>query len=280
VWAIVAAYRAQSRIDGSVDFTEAAAVAATHLARQLEKSADHVLVDEGQDLSPSHWQLLRSLVGEHSDDLFIAEDAHQRIYGTRVVLGRYGVAIVGRSQRLTLNYRTTAQNLHYAMSIIDSGQYVDLEDQPETTGYRSARTGPAPTIKLVDSITDELQVVADHVQTWLNAGDAPETVAVLVQDRFHRDRVVTALTERGIDARAVDRDRPPSGRVAVMTMHRAKGTEFSKVVLTAGRPSPAELARLETLDVSERADADLRTRSLRYVAATRARDELVVVSRT
>ncbi|MFC0432563.1 UvrD-helicase domain-containing protein [Kutzneria buriramensis] len=279
LWAIIAAYRAQSRIDGSLDFTEAAAVAAAQLARQIDKPADHVLVDEGQDLSPSHWQLLRALVGEHPDDLFIAEDAHQRIYGSRVVLGRYGIAIVGRSQRLTLNYRTTAQNLHYALSLIDSGQYVDLEDQPEATGYRSARTGPAPTIKSVDSLSDELQAVADHVRSWLDAGDAPETVAVLVQDRFHRDRVVTALNEHGIDARAVDRDRPPAGRVPVMTMHRAKGTEFSKVVLAAGRPSPAELARLERLDPAERADAELRTQSLRYVAATRARDELVVVTR-
>ena len=63
-----------------------------------------------------------------------------------------------------------------------------------------------------------------------------------------------------------------------MTMHRAKGTEFSKVVIAAARPSSMERARLEALAPSERADADLRRRSLRYVAATRARDELVVVN--
>lgn len=278
VWELIAAYRAQSRIDGSLDFTEAAAVAAAHLARQTDKPADHVLVDEGQDLSPSHWQLLRALSGEHPDDLFIAEDAHQRIYGTRVVLSRYGVAIVGRSQRLTLNYRTTAQNLHYAMNIIEGGQYVDMEDQAETTGYRSARTGPGPTIVPVESLSAELQIIGDHVQAWKEAGTDADTVAVLVPDRFHRDRVVTALTERGVDARAVDRDRPPQGRVAVMTMHRAKGTEFSKVVIAADRLSSTELARLGTLGPSEQADADLRRRSLRYVAATRARDELVVVT--
>ncbi|PXY20008.1 UvrD-helicase domain-containing protein [Prauserella flavalba] len=277
VWELIAAYRAQSRVDGSLDFSEAAAVAAAHLAKQTDKPADHVLVDEGQDLSPSHWQLLRALVNEHPNDLFIAEDAHQRIYGTRVVLSRYRIAIVGRSQRLTLNYRTTAQNLHYAMNIIEGGQYIDLEDQAETTGYRSARTGPGPTIVPVESLGAELQVIGDHVQAWVRAGTDADTVAVLVPDRFHRDRVVTALTERGVDARAVDRDRPPQGRVAVMTMHRAKGTEFSKVVIAADRPSPVELARLEALAPSERADAELRRRSLRYVAATRARDELVVV---
>ena len=206
-----------------------------------------MLVDEGQDLSPSHWQLLRALVDEHPNDLFIAEDSYQRIYGSRVVLGRYGVAIVGRSQRLTLNYRTTAQNLHYAMTILEGGEYVDLEDEPEATGYRSARTGPAPTVEAVDSLADELQVIVRHVRAWVDGGDAPDTIAVLVPDRFHRDRVVTALTEHGVDARAVDRDRPPAGRVPVLTMHRAKGTEFSKVVLAIGKPSGSELARLELL---------------------------------
>ncbi|AUI61747.1 UvrD-helicase domain-containing protein [Amycolatopsis sp. BJA-103] len=277
VWGLIAAYRAQSRIDGSLDFTEAAAVAAAHLAKQTDKRADHVLIDEGQDLSPTHWQLLRALTGEHPDDLFIAEDAHQRIYGARVVLSRCGVAIVGRSRRLTLNYRTTAQNLHYAMKIIEGGQYVDMEDDTETTGYRSARTGPEPEIVLAETLSAELQIIGDYVLAWVKAGTDAETVAVLVSDRFHRDRVVTALTERGVDARAVDRDRSPQGRVAVMTMHRAKGTEFSKVVIAADRPSSVELARLEALALSERADADLRRRSLRYVAATRARDELVVV---
>jgi superfamily I DNA/RNA helicase len=280
VWALIAAYRSQSRIDGSLDFTEAAAVAAAYLATQSDRPADHVLVDEGQDLGPTHWQLLRALVQPHPDDLFIAEDSHQRIYGTRTVLGRYGIAIVGRSQRLTLNYRTTAQNLHYAMAILDGGGYLDLEDEPEATGYRSARSGPSPTVEIVDSMADELQSIASHIKKWLEAGDVPETVAVLVQDKFQRDRVVATLTESGVDSRAVDRDRPPAGRVPVLTMHRAKGTEFSKVVLATGKPSPAELERLALLEPSERVDADMRSRSLRYVAATRARDELVVVSRS
>jgi len=65
-----------------------------------------------------------------------------------------------------------------------------------------------------------------------------------------------------------------------MTMHRAKGMEFSKVVLTdVGHRSPGEQSRLAAMDPSERSDAELRERSLLYVAATRARDELVVIRR-
>ena len=95
--------------------------------------------------------MIRALVAEGSDDLFIAEDSHQRIYGNRIVLGRYGIRIVGRSQRLTLNYRTTAQNLRYAMAMLDGGAYADLKDEAEVTGCRSARSRPGPSVETVDS---------------------------------------------------------------------------------------------------------------------------------
>ena len=87
---------------------------------------------------------------EGPDDLFIAEDSHQRIYGQKVVLGRYGIRIVGRSQRLRLNYRTTAQNLRYAVSMLTG----DELRRPGGPGrgrldYRSARTGPSPRLAAV-----------------------------------------------------------------------------------------------------------------------------------
>ncbi len=281
VWDLVEAYRAQGRIDGSLDFAEAAAVAAIYLEQNPGRTpADHVLVDESQDLTPSHLQLLRALVAEGLDDLFLAEDSHQRIYGAKVVLGRYGIKIVGRSRRLTLNYRTTAENLRYAMSVLDGGDYVDLEDAPEEMGYRSARFGPEPEVGEVAGLDAELGRIVEVTKEWLGNGAAAETVAVLVPDRSQRDRVATRLAEAGVAARAVDRESPGTGRVLVMTMHRAKGMEFSKVVLAdVGHRSPAEQSRLAVMDPSQRADVELRARSLLYVAATRARDELVVICR-
>jgi superfamily I DNA/RNA helicase len=279
VWELMAAYRARNRADGRLDFAEAAAVAAAHLG-SIGPLADHVLVDEGQDLSPTHWQMLRAVVAEGPDDIFIAEDAHQRIYGSRIVLSRYGIRVTGRSRHLTLNYRTTAQNLRYALTLLEGGSYVDLEDLPEPTGYRSARTGPAPQVITVKSLAEELDSIATQARTWLANGTSPETIAVLVADRSHRERVVTALTERDVPARAIDRERAPNGKVLVMTMHRAKGMEFAKVILSrSAYRSQAEQTRLASLDESERADVELRNRSLLYVAASRARDELVVIQR-
>lgn len=279
VWSVIENYRSQNRINGEVDYAEAAAIAAEYLTQHGPR-VDHVLVDEGQDLTPSHWQLLRALVAPGPDDIFIAEDSHQRIYGPKLVLSRYGIKIVGRSRRLTLNYRTTAQNLAYAMSVLAGGGYVDIEGEPEATGYRSARSGPKPELREVHGLSAELAAVSTIVSEWLAHDTVPETIAVLVADRYQRDRVVKSMGERGVAARAVDSERPPGGRPLVMTMHRAKGMEFSKVVLAGvGAESAAEKARLAQMDESERADALLRQRSLVYVAATRARDELVVLTR-
>lgn len=281
VWDVVAAARAAARVRGSIDFVEASAIAATHLDRTAPTAGrlfDLVLVDEAQDLAPTHWQLLRALVDEHPDDLFIAEDSHQRIYGRRVVLGQYGIRIVGRSRRLTLNYRTTAQNLQYALRILQGADYLDLEEGTDTTGdYRSARTGPAPRILPCSSISDELRTAADTIAAWVRDTTAPETIAVLVRDRWQRDRVAAGLAERGVQIRAVDREPIKPGQPVVLTMHRAKGTEFSRVLLY-GISSDSIPAAMREQRYSEDAWADalLRERSLVYVAATRARDELAV----
>jgi superfamily I DNA/RNA helicase len=281
-WNVVEAYRAQSHIAGTIDFAEAAMIAAAHLERTAaqggDHSADHVLVDEGQDLGPAHWQLLRALVGEHANDLFIAEDSYQRIYGRSVVLSQLGIRIVGRSQRLTLNYRTTAQNLRYAVGVLEQGSYVDLEEEPESASrYRSARNGPVP--RLIPSVTlsEELDEAAQVIGEWVEQSDAPETIAVLVRDQWQRDRLVTGLAERGVTIRAVEREHIKPGQPVAMTMHRAKGTEFSKVLLFGvNRDSIPRLLREEQYAPDAWTDALLRERSLLYVAATRARDELAV----
>ena len=282
VWDVIEAYRAQARIAGSVDFPEAATIAAVHLRRVADAGApyvaDHVLVDEGQDLGPAHWLLLRALVGERANDLFIAEDSHQRIYGQRVVLSAFGIRIVGRSQRLTLNYRTTAQNLAYAISVLEGAEYADLEAGEESTaGYRSARSGPMPRLIPCATLTEELDRAADLIGQWVAETDAPETIAVLVREQRQRDRLVSGLAERGVMVRAVDREHIKPGQPVAMTMHRAKGTEFSRVLLFGiDQGAIPRTFRDEQYAEDAWADALLRERSLLYVAATRARDELAL----
>ncbi|TLF57845.1 3'-5' exonuclease [Nocardia cyriacigeorgica] len=284
IWQVIEQYRKQNRAKGAMTFPEAMAVAAAHLRCGIDTGAgylaDHVIVDEAQDLHATHWQLLRSLVADGPNDLFIAEDSHQRIYGQPVVLHRLGINIRGgRSSRLTLNYRTTAQNLHFAVSILEGADYHDLEEGAESTaGYTSARLGPHPRLVECDSSAQELDAVVDQVARWLDKDEmSPGSIAVLTRGHKERDTVVRTLNQRGIAAQVLDDDPATPDHVQVLTMHRAKGMEFRCVILAGVDHEHVPLQTvLRNVPEEEQAEAHQRERSLLYVAASRARDQLVV----
>ncbi|MCX4092077.1 3'-5' exonuclease [Nocardia sp. alder85J] len=279
VWKVVEAFRRQSHDDRTLSFPEVLAVAAEYLHNRAGFFADHVIIDEAQDLHATHWKLLRALVPEQPNDLFIAEDSHQRIYNQPVVLGRHGIKIVGRSRRLTLNYRTTRQNLEFAVRLLDGGDYQDLEHGPESTrDYRSARLGPEPRLIECASSAGEFEEIIALIGEWNGAGVELSAIAILTRNKTARDRLARLLDAHDIAAHTLDGSATVApGRVQVLTMHRAKGMEFSRVIL-AGVDESQVPARAPLSDAPEedRPDLLLRERSLLYVAASRARDELVV----
>ncbi|WP_420361821.1 3'-5' exonuclease [Curtobacterium aetherium] len=275
VWTVVEQFRRNARAHRRLAWAELSSVAAAYLdAHPEERPADHVLVDEAQDLTPSHWTMLRALVGDHGNDLFVAEDSHQRIYGQRVVLSRLGIKIVGRSRRLTLNYRTTQQNLRYALGVLEGGEFTDSEGSPQDEqGYRSARLGPDVRVRGHQTPAAQYDALAQQLEDWTAGSGDVESIAVLVRTKSATETVVQQLATRDVPAT----EKSARGKVRVMTMHSAKGLEFSRVVLfdVSEGVVPNKLA-LQHAAPEERADAELRERSLLYVAASRARDELVV----
>lgn len=282
VWAVVEHYRETARVTGKLSFAEVAEIGAAWLSRRSEEGfsalADHVLVDEGQDLTPSHWKLLRALVAEGPNDLFIAEDSHQRIYGNPVVLSRYGIQIVGRSRRLTLNYRTTEQNLRFALGVLDGANYHDIEDSDEgLEGYRSARLGPKPILRPAESDAAQFQQASDLLNEWKQEGVDQGTVAVLVRTNKAAQQVREHLDSFGIDTTLLTSAKRNETRPVVLTMNTSKGMEFSHVLLFDVSVGSMPLAWLtERIAPEEANDILLRERSLLYVAASRARDVLAV----
>ncbi|CAL8900492.1 3'-5' exonuclease [Kocuria varians] len=287
VWAAVQRYRADGLAAQQIDWDEAAAVAAAVLdGSENASTVDHVLIDEGQDFTPTRWMLARAIVPEGPDDLFIAEDSNQRIYGQRIVLGHYGIKVVGRSRRLRLNYRTTEQNLNLALKVLEGGDYNLDEVEGEqadhgTERYISSRSGPTPVLLPADDLAQEYDRVAALLKTWsvemAEEGLAASTLGILTRTKKQRDALVRALGERGVSVAPVDTQNIPVGTPAVMTLHRAKGTEFSRVLLF--EVSDASIPRFfagNQYDDKAREDNALRERSLLYVGATRARDMLAV----
>lgn len=282
VWKAVSQYRDDGLAAQAVDWDEAAAVAAALLTGdEGAPLADHVLIDEGQDFTPTRWKLVRAVVAEGPDDLFIAEDSHQRIYGNRMVLGHYGIKIVGRSRRLRLNYRTTEQNLQLALKVLAGGSY-DLDEtegehmEHDRDRYISSRSGPRPLLLPAEDLAQEYERVAELLKAWVtevqDMGLKAGALGILTRTKKERDAFVRAMTERGVAVAPVDTRDAPESTPAVMTLHRAKGTEFSRVVLFGvSEGSIPKFFAGSTYDDQAREESSLRERSLLYVGATRAR---------
>lgn len=282
LWKVFESYHENNNFNYKISYPEVLAIAAEALRLYAEAEntylADYVLIDEGQDLSPAHWLFIRALVAPTENDIFICEDNHQRIYSHPIKLTDYNIPTQGCTRKLKLNYRTTAENLHFAQQILKGGNYVDMEDIAESTeGYVSARSGPKPTIIHADDLGDELDKITAAVQKWIDDRKVnPDTIAVLTRTTKQQSLYADGLIDRGLPA-TTSISHPTPGTIRVMTMHRSKGMEFTHVVLPGLTKAYLLMgSMLEDLDEEEQLDAILRERSLFYVAATRARDKLLL----
>jgi AAA domain/UvrD-like helicase C-terminal domain len=281
-WQAMAAYQELERRDGRMSYAGLAALA-SRAATAASPSGwyDHVVVDEGQDLQPVHWNLLRALVPEGPNDLFICEDGHQRIYGSRVVLSRHGISTRGRSRRLTLNYRTTRQNLALSLSVLGGVPVQDIEGEDESvSGYVSRLTGPDPVMSGYPSRQQEVDAVVNTVvDRWRMAGDGSRpSIAVLTRRNRDADQLAQRLKAAGLPARVSGpEDAPAADTVTVCSMHRAKGAEFEHVVVAhVDATTVPDAYALQSTDPDERDDVLARERLLLYVACSRARESTTV----
>ncbi|WP_121711476.1 UvrD-helicase domain-containing protein [Streptomyces sp. E5N91] len=245
----------------------------------------HIVVDEAQDLSASHWRMLRAMVRRGPNDLFLAGDAHQRIYGSRVVLSHQGIEIRGRaSRRLTLNYRTTRQILGSANRLIEGAPFDDLDTGTDTLeGYRSVLTGLAPQFWRAPDRLTEMRAVATLVKERHELhGTAYSAMAVSVPDSGAAQEFANVLLrEFALPVVELGRDgvRSDEDAVRIGTMHRFKGLEFQRVFLTSvgeGQVPHQRIEQYRDSNPDRYRQEEQRARSLVFVAATRARDELVV----
>ncbi|MFB7399406.1 UvrD-helicase domain-containing protein [Streptomyces rubiginosohelvolus] len=285
VWGLIEAFEHRLDAAGEVGVTQLAAQAARIASGWSDETRPyrHIVVDEAQDLHAAHWKLLRALVPVGEDDLFIVGDAHQRIYDNRTALSAHGINVRGRrSRRLTLNYRTTRQILGTSLSLLGDASFDDLDDATEDLGgYRSVLGGAKPELTEYPSTVAELTGLAGRVEEWLGEGLKEDEIVVTARTNKLADAAVEALHNAGIKAvRVKPRQTPAIGSgVHVMTMHRIKGLEYRAVaIIGVGAdhvPQPGAVTSVS--EDRTQHDRDLqRERSLLFVAATRAREQLSI----
>ena len=140
--------------------------------KKLTGQYTSIIVDEGQDLSPSAYRLLRSLAGdEHRNDIFIVGDSHQRIYRNKAVLSKCGINVRGRSSYLRINYRTTEEIRKFAFGLLNGVSFDDLDDDYDNgKGCQSLTHGDKPEIKEFATPEEELDYLVSRIHELETAG--------------------------------------------------------------------------------------------------------------
>jgi DNA helicase-2/ATP-dependent DNA helicase PcrA len=242
-----------------------------------------ISVDEYQDVNDVQAALVNLLAPE-GEGLCVIGDPNQAIYGfrgarpghfARFADDHHDVAVV----HLETSYRLTTDILQAANSVLEGDQQLEaLRDGPpvELFAAPTANSEAEQIIVRLERIlggTSHFAVDSgradDSEQTDVGFGD----VAVLCRTRTQRKPILEALDRSGIPCRSVGEDEPHdprSQKVAVMTMHAAKGREFEVVFVSGVEEGLLPLER-DGFTVDENEE-----RRLLYVAMTRARRLLVM----
>ncbi|MGA5541286.1 3'-5' exonuclease [Mycobacterium sp. NPDC051198] len=251
------------------------------LEAQSDKPYRHIVIDEAQDLSPDQWRFLRAAAPISSDDIFIAGDTHQRIYDHRVSLRDVGINVAGRSRKLNLNYRTTAEILGWSLGLLRGATIDDMDGGVDSiAGCKSYVHGMDPRTVGVASADDEARFITAYIKGWLAKGIEPSEIGIATRAKWMASKIETQLATEDIPtidlskARGTDID-----AVSIGTMHRMKGLEFRCVTVAGVGASHVPLANAVTTaeedELTHNQDVE-RERCLLFVACTRAREELLV----
>ena len=232
----------------------------------------YVLVDEVQDFSLEALRLIRAISPieeELSNPLCTVGDGHQRIYRAKIPMSRAGIQIVGRSRRLKINYRTSEQIRQFAQGLLQGMEIDDLDGKiVSIVGDHSVFKGPSPIIEHYQDNNKEAEDIVAWVQVLLeDHGLKNHEICITPYSKKIRESLTAAdIPTYELRAREADPGSNEPG-VRMGTMKRIKGLEFRAIAMICSHEE-------DPMNHMEQAEALARCE--RYVAATRAREHLLI----
>lgn len=279
LWSVFEKVQSQLKEQGFVTHSGIFAKLTERFSADSRSPFDFIVIDEAQDINVPQLRFLAALADGRPNSLFFAGDLGQRIFQQPFSWKSLGVDVRGRSKTLRINYRTSHQIRAQADKLLGP-EISDVDGNSETRkGTVSVFNGPAPVIETFNDSNDEIEAIAAWVKEQTDNGLSPEEIGVFVRSEAQLPRAKSALEAAELPYKVLDHKMETiSGFTSLCTMHLAKGLEFRAVVVMACDDEVIPLQeRIETLtDASDLEEAYNTERHLLYVAATRARDHLLI----
>lgn len=276
VWDLYEEYQRLLSEAGVHDFDDVLALALAEVRREPLDDYAAVVVDEVQDLTCVGVRLLHAVAGDRPDALLLIGDATQAVYPGGFTLAEAGIAVVGRSVRLRVNYRNAADVVAEASKVGATAAFEDVDGADLPVAPHVTR--PAGNVRrhVASDATAHDEALVRAVRSVIGRKDVnPGEVAVLCATKHGIKAYRDLLKSEGVAS--IDLERcagaaTEAGKVKVGTFKRAKGLEFKYVLLPMlheGEPA----RRADEGEAAYRERVEVERREL-YVGMTRARDGL------
>ncbi len=255
-----------------------------HYKAIFDKPFIHIIADEIQDFSIVELRLLRALVPEGKDDLFLVGDPLQKIYNRVTNFSQAGINIKGKkSRRLKINYRTTEEIKRLGLSVIQNISYDDFDGQEELKqGYVSILKGIKPTYEVLSNSTDAQQRLIEIIESLSEhpAGAIKyQDVCVAFRTKKELNETKKVLHIGKLSYYDVTTQVGDIKGIRLSTFHNLKGMEYKVVILygVSSSSMPLKPSDYDSLSDFDKKIVDKRERALFYVAMTRAIQQLYVI---
>lgn len=267
MWKILEEYR---RLRGEAGYPYdvddiASAVANSFDADTKPRLYKHVIVDEGQDLSPEMLRALSKAVPKDGSFTFFG-DVAQQIYGNQMTWRSAGLS-PPKIWYFEENYRNTQAIADLALAISRMPYYAEEADL--VAPKQPAAEGPKPTLVHFTDRDQEIAFVVDRATRFART----RSVAILTRTRAQAQAFISKLPDARPLTDSLSIWKESSG-IWIGTLHSGKGLEFDSVILP--HLSEAELPHPLAVEKSGLEDATATDGRILYVGVTRARTALLL----
>ena len=245
----------------------------TALSKHLDKIVPEyrfVLVDEAQDLGTIELQLIRRLVEQNKDDLFLCGDAAQQVQAKHGNAAQAGIDLPGaRSIKLEKNYRNSREILSVAHQVLLNNLTEEMLDSPdfEVLDPEYANfSGATPLLLSAASLPEEIAYAKAYVDEFMEGENEKKCCIAICGYSLYQVQEFgkrTGLTVLNDTANIGD------DQIYLSDLEHTKGFEFDLMVIVNCND--------QTLpDFHKPLNERFRDLSRFYVAMTRAKNQLVL----
>jgi superfamily I DNA/RNA helicase len=228
-----------------------------------------ILIDEAQDFGTVELQIVRKLVPENDNDIFLSGDIAQRVYTKHHKVKSAGIDYTGRTMSISRNYRNSreilsaAYNVFKSNSAVESFQNEDFEIlDPEFANYST----PKPLVLNAKTLNEEIVRCYNYLRSKFTGEDEKKACIAIAGYSMNELKTLSSTLNLPILDGTLGLS---DGVIFLSDLEQTKGYEFDSVcILNVNKhviPNP-DLPEAEWY----------RELSKFYVAMTRAKRELII----